>query len=256
MSQISTRSYDSRVASAIRVDTLRYEEALQEKISDLISWSARTNSDSPITEDIGAETFRKLLGETEQNMSRIAQKLSQAVVRIPNWNGTPLSLLPHFDTGWDWDFEHGAQSANVFVGREANFTYFDNDTIDDVLEAGETGFFGDLKTEMDYFGLIEELRHPGRAERDSRKFLKLWTARPEKDAASLQSASSLPSRIFLSSRFEDAAGVAVDFGKRDLYEVVIQAQYVMETLNTGSLRHYQTIVTPSGKVPVKSITIV
>jgi hypothetical protein len=234
------------------IDISPYATVLQERIDDLLDWSSRRSD--PLSREDGKRTFDKLMAESKAHLEAVADKMAQAAASVM-WRGSKIVVKPSFNSDpMEFDFERGVRAAFVHVmqGRDdASFAYF-GDTIDDVLEAGDTDFFRNL--ELDYFALIEELRHPGRAEREGEKVLRLYTARPRKDRAVYDTVNELPSRIFLTSDPDDVEGIAADMGGRDIYEVRIKAKYVMPTLDVGRVKHYQTIVTPSGKVPVERVS--
>ena len=59
----------------------------------------------------------------------------------------------------------------------------------------------------------------------------------------------LSSGMRVNSAKDDAAGLAGDLGgseTRDLWRVVIDSRYLVETLDSGSIHHYQTV----GRKPV------
>lgn len=233
-------------ASQIEVDTDQYEAFIRDLAYDLV----RTSED--LTKQDADHAVDNMMQDTMQRMQAIRTSLARAIHAIPNWHGSLVQIKPVLPAREYMDFVTGVGAAHVYVGK-ADFALDESGDIDDVIESGDMDFFRDPNQEMDYFNLIEELRHPGRVKQQAEKKLHLWTARPSKDARLYEHAREIPSRIFLSSKADDAAGIGADFGDRDLYLVVVESQYVTLTLDRGSLKHYQTIVTPNGKVPIVSI---
>lgn len=235
-------------ASGIQVDMTRFESWLRKYVGRLVDPSRGD------TEDQYEADIRSILDRTEINMQKLRSKVAHAIDSIPQWHNSPVRVVAILPSETYYEFEP-VSSADVYVGRSATFALSMDGHIDDVIEAGDTDFFHDPRLEMDYFNLIEEIRHPGRVKQRMNKVLYLWTARPKKDADMYDGAKRIPSRIFLSSSSSDAEGIGSDFGDRDLYRVAIESQYVMETLSRGGIKHYQTIVTTSGFVPVQSIML-
>ena len=109
-----------------------------------------------------------------------------------------------------------------------------------------------MEEQSQYQNLVMELKKPGSTSRAKKVTLVLWTARPTKDRDRYEGARDIPSNIFLSSSSQDAWGLAHDLGGnevRDLWRVEIDASNVIQTLDTGRIRQYQT--TGMGRVPVK-----
>jgi hypothetical protein len=244
-------------SASVSVNMTEYETALKAKIADLVASSkrpSRLGPADPISDEDAARYYNQLSSETKQSMTGISKKVSAAISRVPVWGGSKVEIRAKIEP--DSMLEHGANDASVVVGKSADFTLFSGDSIDDIIEAGDSDFFTNPVTEMDYFNLIDEIRNPGKTAKQGNKVLTLFTARPVKDRKVFDGVKQIPSRIFLSSSEDDAGGIASDFGGRDLYIVKVLAKNVMLTLKSGRLSHYQTIVTPNGKVPVESIELV
>ena len=181
-----------------------------------------------------------------QEAQQVADKVEAALVRIPRWLGSPVKVKMDVSDG----YEELSATARVYVGSNF-FTLFDDGRPEDVLE-DEEDFSGPIER-ADYMRLVSEIKRPGSTSRLGRK-VRLYTARPSRDRSRYEGASTVPVGIFLTSSPDDAAGMAAESGNRDVWEVVLSAADVVETMRSGSLQWYQTV--GIGEVPVDSIEIV
>lgn len=166
--------------------------------------------------------------------------------------GTPLSgaeIEVGSQTNWG-----GTPSFTLFVDFDDNnnITKYE---VDDILEGGDTDFFTDNNAQNDYFALVSELQHPGRSEKDKEKILTLYTARPMEHRNQFAETRSIPPNIFLTSNYQNAVGMAHDFGKRDVWKVRIKSKYLIQTMDAQNERWYQ-VKSQSESVPVESITLI
>jgi len=190
-------------------------------------------------------TADRLIIETNQNAQALSDVLFKAVRRIEGWKA-PIWITAHAPyNSREVNLEQGANSFQVSVGRK-DISFFamlqsTSVVIDDVLEGGDTDLFRNNEEQEDYFDLIKELRNPGSTSKPGKKKV-LYTARPVKDRNRYEGAKDIPVNIFLSSDVEDALGLASDLagnGVRDLWKVVIEDRYLIQTLD-GRVKHYQT----------------
>jgi hypothetical protein len=180
-----------------------------------------------------------------------------ALQRVPYWNSGNVTVEPHFSKD---HYLEPIGAASVRIGRHAEFTVFVNDSgkineIEDVLEGGDEDNFQGIEEQADYFNLINEIRRPGSTSKG--KTLVLYTARPTRDRRLYEGARTIPPNIFLSSRFDDAEGIAHDLGGnevRDVWKVRIKSNHLVETLNIPGLRHHQVV--GSRPAPVESIELI
>ena len=179
---------------------------------------------------------------------------------MENWNGTPILIRIIHDFN-DKDGEHlnPDDSFEIVLSDGSqyppSFSYFTIDgkiVVDDVLDAGDDEFFKNDKTTQDYFNLTRELTNPNSTKIG--KLLTLYTARPVKDRATYENATTLPPNIFLTNSFSHADGLAQDLGgERELWKVKIDSKYLIKTMDDGSVKYYQVIGTKP--VPIKSINL-
>jgi hypothetical protein len=194
---------------------------------------------------------QELVGKTQQNMERIAAIIREAVGRIPNWMGSPITIsanTPNRENTIDAETD-----ANVSLGNIAGFTIFmdgGNYRIDDITEGDEA--FDSISQKADYFTLIKELQHPGSSSRG--RTLTLYTARPAKDRQRYLDARTVPVNIYLTTKLSTAESFGDDFNeKRDIWRVRINSRYLMVTLDMPGEKQYQVIGPP--EVPIESMEL-
>ncbi len=251
------KQYRDNASSNATRDNMKVFDTLRLIRKYVESLTVVKKTDSEIYEDYD-ESYQTVLKLTRDNIKLVTDIVSSATKRVKDWN-VPVTIeisLP--SKANELDLEHGESSFQVSVGkRDISFTLFLVDgkiEIGDELEGGDDDFFDDPTVQHFYFSLINEIRKPGSS--SIVKFMTLYTARPVKDRKRYIGAKDVPINIFLSSSLDDAEGLATDLagsGKRDLYKVVIEQRYLVQTLE-GRIKHYQTI--GSGKkVPVKKIEL-
>lgn len=223
---------------------------------------AQSESYQPYTEQEAMGDMQSIIQSTKQNMQTIAGVVASAIERIQGWNGTQVTVLAH-PASKD-DYLDPSQSASIEFGplqdMSPSFTFFQLEgkiEIDDVLEGGDTDFFTDNAVQADYFNLVKELKNPGASSKGG-KFVTLYTARPIKDRQMYLDAQQIPSNLFMTTNFASAEGIARDLAGsetlRDVWRVIIDTRYLVETLNMPGEKQYQVI--GNGMVPVRSMTLI
>lgn len=201
-----------------------------------------------------------IVARTRAQGEAVVGALTAAVARCPNWTTPRVVAEPAFNKE-NWMEPPGAYHVQLGKGTYApSFTLFVTEDggiqeVEDVLEGGDEDFFTSPEAQYDYFNLVNELRKPGSTSRGKR--LTLYTARPLKDRERYEYAKTLPLNVFLASTFNEAYGLARDLGGgtvRDVWRVVVDSTHLVQTLDAGSVRHYQTV--GSGPVPIRSIELV
>lgn len=213
-------------------------------------------------------SINQTIQTTMKNMEAIKQNLEGAISRIDGWSTPMLIIIPNPSSSvynMKDDYTEPATSALVDFGQDdmaPNFSYFldaENSKIevDDVLEAGDSDFFTTPQMQRDYFSLIKELKNPGSSQKQGRRKV-LYTARPVSDRGVYLQNKRIPSNIFLSSSFSDAEGIGMDLsssGGRDIWKVIIDGNYLIQTLDTPSIKHYQAVGNEDW-IPVHSIELI
>lgn len=182
-----------------------------------------------------------------------ARVVAEAVNRAA-WCGSRVIVIP----SWNPAAEHiGAFSVEVHGGTEdpASFTLFTREgagaTVDDVLEGGDADFFpptpAGATLQADYFDLIAEIRKPGSSAKPGR-VITLYTARPVADRAQFVGAARIPVNVFLTSSFDDAEGIARDFGGRDVWRVKLNTRDLVITLDSPRVKQYQITAASGAEV--------
>lgn len=245
-------------AGRVNLDMDDYETFLKDKIEDLYDWSVNRNGKENVSFDPESEFKWRFTGSLKSmhklgsGLGRILNKLD-----IPNVN---LTVKPHYDDDqWHQPVRYayvtlhtGSKSLSGSRGSPG-FTYFGPREVDDVLDAGDHDFFADQDVEVAYFKLVNEIRHPGSANKAG-KPTRVYTARPVKDRRVYDGAKTVPSGIFVTNSADRAEGFGRDFGNtegRDLWKIVVDSKYLVQTLKSGRTRDYQIV--GKGKVPIKSI---
>lgn len=188
-----------------------------------------------------AKEARILIAKTERNMKALASAVSKAIGRVPVWNGSNIRIEVLYDKDW----VNPIEDAIVHVGnRGASFTLFGGGKlyVEDVLDSGDREFFRTPEEESDYFSLVKELQKPGSSAKGDK--IVLYTARPTKDRDFYARSRSLPSGIFLTTDIDRAYGIAHDLGGRevrDIWKVVTDDAYLIQTLNAGRTKDYQVV---------------
>jgi hypothetical protein len=236
----------------VRLDTERMEDALQDTLDRY-----------DLSEKDREELLDNALGGTPAAQERGALgKIRKAIARLEDWQGTPVvvhALPKESERGLEFE-PTGDARVELLPRRKAwggtpSFTFWvDPDTVEDVLEYGDTDFFADEDAQADYFALVGALRNPGKRDTGT---VALYTARPRKDRSRYEGARDIPAGIFLTTDMSRAAGIAHDLGGgtvRDIWGVRVEKRYLVQTLDTGRLQDYQAVA-PSGRktVPVKFI---
>lgn len=201
----------------------------------------------------------KALEKTEAQARHVAQQLTAAANRAPNYDTWPVVLSPTFNKdreGW----VPSVYSADVGKGSfgTPSFTLFVEDDgritdVEDVLEGGDTDFFHDPKGQSDYFNIVNEIRSPGSTSKG--KVVTLYTARPTRDRERYEGARDVPANIFLATTLDEAEGLASDLGSnevRDVWKVRVDTRYLVKTLDTPRVKHYQT----TERTPVQDIDLI
>jgi hypothetical protein len=248
---------------SVKYDTKAVEGLLDDLIDSLLDRTAAGKSE--YSKQDAAKDRTHYVRELKKSAEKIGRLMTSAAGRIPTWTGSKIAvkLLPlsssfgdtfMTDEGDVTDFAE----ISVFKKSENNapsFTYFGGTTVDDVLDAGDSDFFGDPEVEQDYFALVNEIRNPGKSKREGEKVIRLFTARPSKDRQQFQRSKTLPSNLFLTTSEDEAEGYARDFGSRDIWVVRIKKKHLVQTLDTPRAKNYQTFGA-GGKVPVEAMDLV
>jgi hypothetical protein len=212
-------------------------------------------------------------GEARQSYNNLARNIESAVRALPNWAGSTVTLtaFPDRDGPINWfgsDEPKLRVQGSVYVHggsawkNQPSFTLFSSEAgevqgVDDVLDAGDGDFFRDPAVEADYFGLTEELRTPGKARRLGNKVIALYTARPKKDRHAYEHAKHIPNNVFLTTDPDEAWGYSRDLGgDRDIYKIRIKHMYLVETLDVGYVKNYQSFSGQGNTAPVESIELI
>lgn len=248
------------------LDLAAYETDLLDYIADIL--------DEPPSEVQRGADFARIVSGTRAAMAKLASHVGAAVGRVLEWPGLTVVLAPHYEKrkrftgGADEVPIEPVLSAGVELLRGTTrprsgtpgFTLFHDGDVDDVLDAGDRDFFTEPEVERAYFDLVSELRRPGSTSRKlESKVLTLYTARPVKDRARYERATTVPSGIFLTSDFERAEALGRDLAGsdtgRDVWKVRIRSGYVHMTLDAGRVKEYQ-VVGGQREVPVERLELV
>lgn len=186
------------------------------------------------------------------------------------WNGSNVFIVPNIQTNYEYGGEKFETSpmedSFVYVTKDsaldANsdqpyFTLFvsgEDKIVEDVLEAGDHDFFKDSDVESDYFSLVNFLKS-GKIKKN--KIVSVYTARPIKDREQLQNLvdkNLFPKNIFVTTSENEAEGYAYDLAtteKRDLWFLKINEKYLIQTLDVGNVKNYQTFNSTDKFVPIE-----
>ena len=199
------------------------------------------------------------VAKTEAQAKSVAQQLTAAISRAPDFETWPVVVAPTFNKdreGW----VPGVYDVKVGKGSYGtpSFTLFVTDDgkikeVEDVLEGGDDDFFQSPKGQSDYFNFVNEIRQPGSSSRG--KVVTLYTARPTKDRERYEGARDIPANIFLATTLGEAEGLASDLGSnevRDVWKVRVDTRHLVKTLDTPRVKHYQT----TDRTPVQDIDII
>lgn len=217
-------------------------------LMDLSTAMDERGRDSDHIEKSTQKEVRKLLETTRKNAEKVEKIVSSAVRRLKTWPGYKIEIKPVLP----WD-----KRAGDWLTPPQTFTVYFNDLsftmlgrqVEDVLEGGDLDFFQSPIETKAYFDLINEIRSPGSSSKG--KDLRLYTARPVKDRARYEGAKTLPPNLFLSSSYARVEGISRDMRGRDVYLVIINSQYLVQTLNSPSAKDYQIV--GDKPVPVRKI---
>jgi hypothetical protein len=205
--------------------------------------------------------FQKTVQVTQLNMVQIKNKIEEAIQRMNNFNIDTIRIVPnpgYSEYSSKETYMQPSTSAVVYLGTDdfmPSFSYFidgEKVEIDDILEGGDTDFFTSNDVQRDYFNLIRELKNPGSSQKSGKK-KHLYTARPVSDRNFYLNNKTIPNNIFLTDNYNDVEGIAMDFGGRDIWKVVIDERYLVQTLD-GRIKHYQVV--GDNFVPVYSISLI
>jgi hypothetical protein len=213
------------------------------------------------TEEFGRKRLEEVAARAQQTMEKIHKNIAEAISRIPQWNNSPIQIIAN-ELYKDNDID-SEPDATIKVGAATewdmtpNFTYFvlENGSveIEDVLEGGDTDFFTDNNIQADYFNLVNALRNPNAF--TQAKVVSLYTARPSKDRDRYMNAKTVPSNIFLTTKYDFAYGFAQEYGgERDVWKVRILDRYLVKTMDSVDQKQYQTI--GKEEVPIASIELI
>lgn len=227
---------------------------------DIRQWQDAMEDEPPEEARKKLEASARFLSQgTKKHAARLLSQVNSATRRVQAWQPeTKVVIEPSTDIQNAGD--EGVETFRVTVGaHDADFTVFTKqgqvDQIDDVLEAGDTDFFTDPIEQALYFDLVRELKSPGSTQRGG-KMLTLWTARPVKDRQRYEKARTVPTNIFLTTDPDRAVGLARDLAggrARDVWKVVIDSRYLVQTLKAGRVQDYQVV--GKGDVPVKKLVL-
>lgn len=216
---------------------------------------------TPYTRSEATRDFNSTLAEAVAGVKEQAALIQAAIARAGRWFGSQVHLKA---APLDPRSESYSPTIFVYVARGSNwksapgFLIVDEHTVDDVLEAGSSEDFQGPENESDYHTLIAEIRKPGSTSKAGKR-IKLYTARPRKDRAIYDNAAYIPSGIFLSTSLSKVEGFGADHSTgglgRDLYRVTVADNFLIETLNRGGLRDFQSY-DPSGRVPITDIELI
>ena len=184
----------------------KYGDIVDDHFRDLMTRGEDYAHDASNIEKNISDAVQEFVVGTRKGMAEIVKRLRHAVGNIPSWNGSRITIKPSYSvprhgdiynpfpyrSNTDYD-SRGVVDATVYVhgssmkASSPSFTFFGGahvpakDSVDDVLDAGDTDFFDDPKIEKDYFDLVGELRAPGSQHHET--MMTLWTARPKRDRA-------------------------------------------------------------------------
>lgn len=208
-------------------------------------------------EEEGTKALAFIMPKVSDQMEGFRKVVSGAIQRAHGWTGSSVMIRPEFNNrAFDrlYEDENVIGVAEVAVGKSYMTVFLDGskvESIGDLLEGGDDDMFESLDVQLDYMLLAKELENPGST--SSGKWITLWTARPTKDRAYYESATSLPKNVFLVNSERHAAGLSTDLGgRRDVWEVVVNTKDLIQTMDQGSVRYYQTTDT----TPVRSMWMV
>lgn len=221
-------------------------------LMDLSTAMDERERDSDHIEKSTQREVKKLLETTRKSAEKIEKIVSSAVRRVKTWPGYKIEIKPILP----WDKRSGdwltpPQTFTVYF-NDLSFTMLGGRHVEDVLEGGDLDFFQSPTETKAYFDLINEIRSPGSSSKG--RNLKLYTARPVKDRARYENAKTLPPNLFLSSSYARVEGISRDMRGRDVYLVVINSQYLVQTLDSPSAKDYQIV--GDEPVPIRRIELV
>jgi hypothetical protein len=242
---------------------------LLSQLEDLADYSASDGSGG-YTQEMADKDAAEWLSKAHKSFADLETELKGVIAGIPNWGAAKVMLRPMYEKRGPIDFEGDEPRLNLgahaYVYPGGNWksapgvTLFWHEGmikgVDDVLDAGDTDFFDNPAIEAAYFMLVEELRHPGGAKRLGNKTVTLYTARPKKDRYLYENARSLPVNVFLTTSEDEAYGYSRDMDGRDIYMVRVKRMYLVETLDVGRTKNYQTFSGQGNKVPVVSCELI
>lgn len=233
-----------------------YQSYVKSYLNDLYDWTKKKYDEGKSKEKPDPDEYKKeektIIGGTIKNSQEIIKTINTAIQKFgPKWKNSHVIIEPLYNERDRQNFSFKpATDFSIGIGnKNINFSLFSmGEKIDDILDAGDKDFFHDASTESDYFLLADYFQNPNK---DENKAIILYTARPKKDKHLFNNVSEIPTNIFLTTSFDEAAGYAHDFGDRDIYKLKIRLKYLITTLDNGRIQNYQTI--GDGKVPIVGI---
>jgi hypothetical protein len=261
---------------SVKTDYNDIDDAIRDSIEDTQrgaeTRAVREGEINTYTAEVAEGDIKMWQGEAREGYGKLERAIKDAIGGLPNWSGTDVTIEPNWDHKegpifWSYDSDpYIAVNAYVRLGQGSTApgvtVFADHVTgkiegVDDVLDAGDSDFFNDPATESDYFMLVEELRNPGGARRIGNKVITLYTARPAKDRRIYNNARAIPTNVFLTTSEDEAYGYIADSGGgRDVYKVRIKRMFLVETLDAGSKKNYQTFAGGDRMVPVEDCEMV
>jgi len=249
----------------VTLDMERYDYELRSKLDGLYAWARDRHPEDEPTWDPKKEATR-MEADTRKKMAKVASMIARVIAKTGIDVRATIQPMWHEEKDWRSGVREMANpfnaptTAHIYFHktpnkkpRDPSLTWFGPREIDDVLDAGDREFFTDPEMEAVYFKVVNELRNPGSINKAG-KPTRVYTARPKKDRAIYDGAKSVPSGIFVTNDPDRAEGFGSDFGNtegRDLWRIVVDSKYLVQTLKAGRVRDYQIV--GHGKVPIKSI---
>lgn len=245
---------------------------LQINARDYYNFLKTAIEDLDLTEERAEELLKYAQEETiklqKKNLNNIIIPALKALES--SWNGSNVFVVPNIQTNYEYGGEKFETSpmedSYIYVTKDPtidenldqpSFTLFvsgEDKMVEDVLEAGDGFFFKDPDVEADYFNLVNFLKN-GKVKKN--KIISVYTARPAKDREQLQNLvdkNLFPKNIFVTTSENEAEGYAYDLAtteKRDLWFLKINEKYLIQTLDVGHIKNYQTFSSSDKFIPIE-----